>query len=291
MTAALTEMALYQGTGRGSVKLDGSQPNLGLAANFVLNGVQAEPLMKDAAEMDRLAGTLTTNFDVTANGQSQKALVSALDGGGKFEFLDGEIRGVNLAKIASTIEGVVNGVSDGGGDFLKTLTSGNIMGTLKSLGAMFGGNGDVNETTKFTSLTGDWTAQDGVVTNPNLNMVGPLVNNRALLSMTGKGMLDLPQQMVNYEASLRSFSQTDTNDKTGIGGTVRLTGMMTEPDACVVIGKLCIGPGTKPTELVGQKLLGGIGGGGDEASSPEDKVTSVTKGLKGLLGGNKKDKE
>jgi len=287
LTAALTEMALYQGSGQGSVTLDGRQPNLGLAANFALNGVQAEPLMMDAAEMDRLAGTLTTDFDVAANGQSQKALVSTLDGKGTFKFLDGEIRGVNLAKIASTIEGVVNGVSDGGGDFLKTLVSGNVMGTLKNLGAMFGGKGDVNETTKFTSLTGDWTAENGVVSNPNLNMVGPLVNNRALLSMTGKGMLDLPQQTINYEASLRSFSQTDTSDKTGVGGTVRLTGMMTAPDACVVLGKLCIGPGTKPAELVGQKLLGGVGGGGDEASSPEDKVKSVTKGLKGLLGGKK----
>jgi hypothetical protein len=164
------------------------------------------------------------------------------------------------------------------------------MGSFKSLGAMFGGEGNVDETTKFTSLTGDWTSANGVVTNPNLDLVGPLVNNRALLRMTGNGSLDLPDQTIGYEASLRSFSATDTSDKTGVGGTVRLSGMMTEPDACVVISsKLCVGSGTKPTDLLGQKLLGG---GGDEegGDSPEDTVKSIGKGLKGLFGGSK-DKE
>jgi len=285
LNAALTEMALYEGNGQGKISLDGRQPDLGLAANFNLDGVQAEPLLKDAAEMDRLTGTLTTDFDVKATGRSQKALISTLGGGGKFEFRDGELRGVDLAKIASVIERVVNGVSDGGSDFLKTLVSGDITGTLSSLGAMFGGQGEVNETTKFTSLAGNWTSASGVVTNDQMELVGPLVNDRALLRMTGMGTLDLPNQMIDYEANLRSFSQTDTSDKTGIGGTVRLSGMMTEPDACVVIGSLCVGPGTKPQDLIGQKLLGG---GSESGGSPEDKVKSVTKGLKNLFGGKDK---
>jgi len=292
MTADLAKMALYQGTGSGTVTLNGQQPDLALKANFALAGVQAEPLLMDAAKMDRLTGTMETKLDVTATGNSQKALISALNGSGTVTFKDGEIRGVDLAKIASTIEQVVNGVSSNSGDFLKTLTSGNIFGSLQAIGSIFGAKGDTNAATKFTSLAGNWTAQNGVITNPDLLLTGPLVNNRALLKMTGAGTIDLPQQMINYETEIRSFSQAEAEanadpNKGGVGGTVRLTGMMTAPDACVVIGSLCIGKETKPTDLVKDKLLNSVTGKGG-GKSPTDAAKSLGSSLKGLLGGKKK---
>ena len=107
--------------------------------------------------------------------------------------------------------------------------------------------------------------------------------------MTGEGTIGLPDQTLDYKADLRSFSQSDATDTTGVGGVVRLTGTISEPDPCVVVGSLCIGRHTKPAELLGSKLLGGSGSG-EKSSSPEDTVNSITKGLKGLFGGSK-DKE
>ena len=288
MTAALKKMALYDGSGSGNVRLDGRKPALGLAADFTLDGVQAEPLMKDAAEMDRISGGMSTDFKITASGASQKDLISTLNGGGAVKFSDGEIRGVDLAKIAATIERVVNGVSDNGGGFLQTLLGGDILGSLSNLGAMFGGKGEVDQTTKFTSLNASWTANNGVITNKDLELLGPLVNNRALLRMTGEGTIGLPDQTLDYRAELRSFSQADATDTTGVGGVVRLTGTIAEPNPCVVVGSLCVGRNTKPTDLLGSKLLGG--GGDEKSSSPEDTIKSIGKGLKGLFGGSK-DKE
>ncbi len=84
LSAKLTEMQLYGGNGSGEVVADGSSETAAVAAKFDLAGVQAEPILIDAAKMDRLSGTLESNFDVRGSGASQKALVSALNGTGAF---------------------------------------------------------------------------------------------------------------------------------------------------------------------------------------------------------------
>ena len=276
LTATLADMALYDGTGSGSVQVDARNDTPEIKANFDLSGVQAEPLMKDAAEFDRLTGTFKTNFDITASGKSQKDIVSTLNGKGAMDFRDGTIKGVDLAAIAATIEKIGNGIKSNGADMLKTLTSGDLLGSLKAVGAMFGGKSEVNQETKFTTLTASWTANNGTIHNGDFLLEGPRTNDRAVLKMTGQGDIVLPPQTLNYEASIHSFATEESG--TGVGGTVRLSGDLQDPSPCVVVGSLCIGKGTKPGDLLKNKLKDAISGGGSSESGG---------GLKGLLGGFK----
>lgn len=249
LKADLHEMALYGGSGKGRVTLDGSGSTPALAADFTLAHVNAEPLLKDAGDFDRLSGALSTNLTVTATGKSQKAMIATLNGNGAFAFADGSLKGVDIAGVAETIEKVLNGVKGGGAGFLQGLASGDMLGSIKGIAAMFGGAGEVNKATKFSSLKGTWSSASGIVTQPDLELIGPYVNNRTLLKMTGKGVIALPPETLEYEAAVRSFARP-TADNTGIGGTVRLSGPLMEPYPCVVLGSLCIGKKTKAGDLL-----------------------------------------
>lgn len=285
LKADLKEMALYQGAGKGTVQVNASGGAPVIKANFTLSKVDANPLLKDAGGFDRLSGVFTTHFSITTSGRNQKELVSALNGSGAMEFRDGTLKGVDVAAIAENIEKISNGVKSGGAGMLQSFVSGDILGSLKSVATIFGGKGDVDKTTKFTSLNATWIARDGIVTNNDMALVGPLVNQRALFKMTGKGDIMLPPQEMNYEAEIRSFARTDAAGG-GIGGKVRLTGNLSDPTPCVVLGSICIGKSTKPGDLLKMKLkdslLGGASGSGDgaPASSPADKLKGLFKGLK-----------
>ena len=276
LTATLAKMDLYKGSGNGSVIVNARNDTPVIQANFDLKGVQAEPLMKDAAEIDRLTGTFSTNFGITASGKSQKDIVATLNGKGAVDFRDGTIRGVDLAAIAATIEKISNGIKSNGTDMLSSLTSGNLLGSLKAVGAMFGGKGEVNQETKFTTLTASWTANQGTIHNGDFLLEGPQTNDRAVLKMTGKGDVVLPPQTIDYEASIHTFAKQESG--TGVGGTVRLSGDLQDPSPCVVVGSLCIGKKTKPQDLLKSKLENAISGG---------RKSDGKSSLKGLLGGFK----
>lgn len=162
MTADLTELALYQGAGKGRVALDGSQPGVGLDASFQLKGLQAEPFLVDAADTDRLSGT--GNFDVTVAGlgKTQRQIVSSLNGKGALNFLNGAIKGINLAAMARNVAT-----------------------------AFTGGSGSA-EKTDFAELGGTFTITKGILTNNDLALKSPL------LRVEGKGTVDLPARTVNY---------------------------------------------------------------------------------------------
>lgn len=284
LKADLKEMALYNGTGKGAIQVNASGGTPVIKADFALSKVDANPVLKDAGDFDRLSGALTTSFNITTSGKNQKELVSALNGSGAMTFKDGTLKGVDVAAIAENIEKVSNGIKSGGAGMLQSLVSGDILGSLKSVAAIFGGKGDVDKTTKFTSLNATWTAKSGTITNNDMMLVGPLVNQRALFKMTGKGDIILPPQELNYEAEIRSFARTDAAGG-GIGGRVRLTGNLSDPSPCVVLGSICIGKNTKPGDLLKTKLkdslLGGASGEeGAPASSPADKLKGLFKGFK-----------
>jgi AsmA protein len=162
MTADLTELALYQGAGKGRVALDGSQPGIGLDASFQLKGLQAEPFLADAADTDRLSGT--GNFDVAVAGQgkTQRQIVSSLNGKGALNFLNGAIKGINLAAMA------------------------------RNVATAFTGGPNSTEKTDFAELGGTFTITKGILVNNDLALKSPL------LRVEGKGTVDLPQRNVNY---------------------------------------------------------------------------------------------
>jgi len=159
LVADLSKLALYQGGGKGRLTVDGSGAVPGIDANFNLSGVQAEPLLKDAADMDRFSGTGAFDIAVTGHGHSQREIVGTLNGKGDLKFTNGVIKGFDL------------------GAMIKNVTS-----------AFGAGGGE----TQFSQLTGTYTITNGILTNNDLDLQAPIVH------ATGAGTVDLPQRTVNY---------------------------------------------------------------------------------------------
>ena len=62
------------------------------------------------AGFERLDGTGAISLDLAASGASQRAMVATLSGTAKFEFTDGAIRGINIAKaVRSLSTGILSG--------------------------------------------------------------------------------------------------------------------------------------------------------------------------------------
>lgn len=162
LAADLTELALYQGAGSGRLAVDGSAPGVGLDAVFSLKGLKAEPFLKDAAGFDRLDGTASAEIHLAGKGRSQRQLVSDLDGTGRVDFLDGSIRGINLASM------------------------------VRNVASAFTATDRAAEKTDFAELGGSFVIKDGLLTNKDLALKSPL------LRVEGAGSVDLPRRTVTY---------------------------------------------------------------------------------------------
>jgi AsmA protein len=165
LEADLSELALYQGGGKGKVVVDGSGAVPAIAADFDLSRVQMEPLLKDAIDLDRLAGVGAFNLSVAGHGRSQRDIVGALDGKGSLDLANGKIRGMNLVAM------------------------------VKNIATAFQSGG--TQETDFASLSGTFTIQNGILRNNDLQL------RSADLPMTGAGTVDLPRRSVDYRITPR----------------------------------------------------------------------------------------
>ena len=160
----LTHLALYGGTAKGTVTVDGSGAGAGLTTNLTLAGIQIEPLMTALSGDSKLKGTANLALNVAGRGASQRALVSSLSGNGSANVTDGAIKGINIAS------------------FLRDAKKGFILGDGST------------EATDFTELTASYTISNGILSNDDLLMKSPI------LRLTGSGTVNLPARSVAYRA-------------------------------------------------------------------------------------------
>jgi len=185
LSADLTQLELYQGNGQGKVVLDGSKPGTaGLDLTFNLAKIQAEPLLKDAAQFERLSGAGSFDLAVAGNGKSQRALVSALNGKGRIDFRDGAIKGINLGAM------------------------------LRNIGSAFTGGGGVAAKTDFSELGGTFTITNDILKNTDLAMKSPL------LRVEGAGTVDLPKRTVDYKVTPKVVASLEGQGGRDAGGVM-----------------------------------------------------------------------
>ncbi len=186
LTLDLTELALYQGAGKGRIVVDASKPVLGIEESFELSGIQAEPFLRDAADIDRLQGRANATIKVRGSGRSQLDIVKSLNGNGAVTFLNGSIKGLNLASMVRSIS-------------LDALTKG------------------VNpaQKTDFSELSGTFTIKRGILENRDLQMLSPL------LRVTGAGTSNLPARTVNYRVEPKAVASLK-----GQGGAAAKRGLV-----------------------------------------------------------------
>ncbi len=261
LTADLPQLQLYEGGGSGRLTVDASGAATRFAGYFDLRAVQAQPFAIDFLKNDRLLGVGALRLEFTALGDSQKAIMSSLDGEGGFDIADGAIKGVNIVKIAQSLKSVV----DGGG-FSPT-----------ALVAAVSSVGQPNDETSFTEFLSAFSISDGVARAPTISMAGPF------FTMTGDGLVDLPRQTVDINLSPRVTDRTDGGDGLAFSAPLKITGTFNAPkigvDAEALIADKAAGQGRRLLERA-------LGGGASDGAGDGDGVESAAKSLlQGILGG------
>jgi len=267
LAANLTKMALYGGSGTGKLTINGRQATPSLGADFNLSGLAIEPFLNAAAGFKRLKGTGLFNISVTTRGSSQAQMMQALNGGGNIDFRNGAIKGINLAQIIRTA--LTNPIS--------------------------GWSNATSKDTDFSELNGSFTITNGVLSNQNLKMLGPL------LRLTGAGTTSIAAQTINYRLKPKLVASLEGQgggaDQGGLNIPVLVTGTWSNPKFAPDLASVIADPTEvlkgvesidklQPKDIIRGLLGQEEGAANDNSSGSEDKKTAPDpeKLLKGLFG-------
>ncbi len=296
MTADIPKMDMYKGNGSGRLVVNARNRTPSFSGNFVVGGVDAEPLCIDVFNLDNLLGLGGFKLTFNASGASQAAIMSSVDGSGGFDVNDGALKGVNVAKLARAASSFKAGINP------TAVTS-----------AINSARG-TDEVTDFSSFLSEFQMNNGVMTVPTINMSSPVLN------MVGSGTINLAQQTLNLRLQPRASLNTDGSGGSGIAIPMQITGTFSDPKIGIDVQALLRGEAGKRLRgvvdgalgdqlqkspaggLINGVLDGTLGGGSQgagggaatKAAEPtvEDAVEDIAKGALGsLFGSKKKDKE
>jgi AsmA protein len=256
-------LGAYGGQASGDLIVDASPASPTYSLHSDLAGVRALPLLRSAADFDKLDGRLQAKLALRSTGNSQRAIMSNLDGTVFAVFQDGAIRGLNVAQM------------------IRSLTSGTLSGWPEGK----------EQTTDLTQLGASFRVERGQATTSDLNLVGPLVK------MTGAGTVDLAAQTLAFRVEpklvLTTEGQGRASDPVGLGIPVVIDGPWAEPRIYPDIQGILDNPEAAYARLkeMGKGLfgsggalggLGGLLGGGQDSGG--DKGGNSSNPLGGALG-------
>jgi len=260
-------LGAYDGVANGDLTVDtsGGVPAFALQSDLV--GVRALPLLRSAADFDKLDGKLQAKLSVRSTGASQRAIMSNLNGTVFAVFQDGAIRGVNVAQM------------------IRSLTSGTLSGWQENK----------EQATDLTQLSASFRIEQGKATTGDINLVGPLVR------VAGAGTIDLGEKSLALRVEPKLVMTTEgqgrATDPVGLGIPVvidgpwaepriypDMAGILDNPDAAYAklkdMGKGLFGPNGALSGLGGNTLGGNPPGG----SGPAPTGGSLSDQLSGNLG-------
>ncbi len=186
MTAQLPKFSLYGGTGSLALSLNGAKARPTLKGRIGLKKIQIQPLLKNTADLPWLSGVGDVDLNIVSSGNTEQQLISALNGTGKIALADGAIEGVNIPGM------------------IRNVQSGKLLEPFSK----------PKEKTDFSDLQASFVINRGVVENKDLLLKGPL------LRMTGKGILNLPAEQIDY-----GLQPKLVNSLAGQGGNAALAGI------------------------------------------------------------------
>jgi AsmA protein len=197
LNATLGGMELYDGHASGKLVLDAAKPVPAFTGDFVLDGVQAKPLLSDAAQFSLLEGQTKLNLQIAGAGATAEAIKSSLTGQGSIAVSDGAIEGVNLTEMISQIG------------------AGEIPDIRQGPGAK----------TAFTDLGGSFTITGGIAETSNLQMTSPL------LKVAAAGTVDLTQSTINMLAKpeIVAGAEGQAGALAGLSLPIRIEGPLDRP--------------------------------------------------------------
>ncbi len=167
LEVTIDDLRLYGGSGKGIVRAGPGGQGLTLGGNLTIGKVAIQPLLKDVAGFETLAGQGDIQLAISGAGVSQQAIAESLTGTSNLKFQNGAIVGWNLAKI------------------LRGLGQGQFTG----LDAV------ATETTDFSELAATFKITGGNAVTDDLKLVSPL------LRVAGQGRIGIGQR--NLDMSLK----------------------------------------------------------------------------------------
>ncbi|WP_296518167.1 AsmA family protein [Rhodopseudomonas sp.] len=240
MTAQFSQLGVYGGQADGEVGIDVSTRTPSYTLRGDLNGVRALPLLTGLAEFDKLDGKMQAKIVVRASGANPRAIMSTLAGTAFVNFSDGEIRGLNVAKM------------------IRTLTASTLSGWQESK----------TEATDLSQLSASFRIQQGKATSSDLVLIGPLVR------MTGTGTIDLAAKSLAFRVEpklvMTTQGQGGSSDPVGFGIPVVIDGPWSEPRIFPDAAGILDNPDAAYAKLreLGKGLFGPAGGGAGSGTNP-----------------------
>jgi AsmA protein len=241
LKCGFSNLGAYEGQASGELIVDASAAgNPTYMMHSDLAGVRALPLLRSAADFDKLDGKLQAKLALRSSGASQRAIMSNLGGTVFAVFQDGAIRGVNVAQM------------------IRSLTSGTLSGWQETK----------EQTTDLSQLSASFLIEKGRATSSDLNLVGPLVR------VTGAGTVDLGEKTLAFRVEPKLVMTTEGQgrkaDPVGLGIPVVIDGPWAEPRIYPDMAGILDNPDAAYAKLkdMGKGLfgangaLGGLGGSG-----------------------------
>jgi len=194
---------MYDGQYRGDVTLDARRDALKISMNESLSGIQVGPLLKDLTGDDKLLGRADLSARLIASGKTAAQMKAGLNGNAQFSFVDGAVKGVNIASLIRKAQATLKG---------------------QPAPAEEGPN-----QTDFAELRGTAKITNGVIRNDDLSLKSPL------LRITGKGKASLPDETIDYLLTTKFVGSIEGQGGAGLGELkgiaipVRISGTFASP--------------------------------------------------------------
>jgi AsmA protein len=233
LKATFSNIGAYGGQASGEVIVDASTASPAYTLRSDLAGVRALPLLRSAADFDKLDGKMQAKIGVRATGTSQRTIMANLNGTVFAVLQDGAIKGLNVAQM------------------IRSLTAGTLSGWPEGK----------EQATDLTQLSASFKIDKGQAITTDLNLVGPLVK------MTGAGTIDLGTKMLAFRVEpklvLTTEGQGRAADPVGLGIPVVIEGSWAEPRIYPEMQGILDNPEAAYAKLkeMGKGLFGPGGGG------------------------------
>jgi AsmA protein len=195
----ISNLGAYGGQANADVTIDASAASPAYALQADLTGVRALPLLQGVADFDKLDGKMQAKIAVKSTGNSQRAIMSGMNGTVFAVFQDGAIRGLNVAQM------------------IRSLTTSPLSGWQENK----------EQATDLTQLSASFKIDKGQATTLDLNLVGPLVK------MTGVGTIDLGTKQMGFRVEPKLVMTTEGQGRAaepvGFGIPVIIDGPWAQP--------------------------------------------------------------
>lgn len=226
--ADIDSISLYEGSGRGVITARASGNGLKVGLNISVSQVSVQPLLKDAADVNSIAGRGRLNAALGGGGSTQQEIMSSLAGRTSFVFTDGAIVGWNIPKM---LRGLQNGQV---GELEKSDTA----------------------KTDFSEFSANFSVSRGVANTQDLRMISPFMR------LAGSGNTDLGNRQLDMilrpklVASL--VGQGGDQDLSGVEVPVRITGSWADPKATPDLSGILSNPSqvVETVKEIGKKFKG-----------------------------------